>query len=343
MATNSAQSMAGNYTGIQKAAVLLTVLGDQAGADLLRHLPEEEVQLVSREVARMRQISSVEAESVLEEFHQLASAREFIARGGVDYARTMLVNAFGPEASKRLVDGLLSALGDQMANFDALQNADPQQLANFLHNEHPQTIALVLSHLNSSQAAALLTSLPPHLRGDVAARVASLDQISPEVIGKIAVVIGQKLNALGDFSRESHGGVRAVAEMLNQLDPETSKEIQSSIEMQDGTLVESIRRLMFVFEDIMVLDVNGLKEVVDRVDRKVLTMALKGTGEPIKNHFFECLSARGAETIREDIDSLGPVKIREVEAAQQQIIATIRELEAEGVLSLRPGGEQYVV
>lgn len=333
-----------HYTGSQKAAILLIALGDQASAELIRHLSEDEVQLIAREIARLKHITPAQAEGVLEEFYQLSSAREFVAMGGVDYARNMLINAFGAETAKRLMDRLLKALGDGLSTFDALQKADPQRLANFLHNEHPQTIALVLSHLNPSQAAALLAALPPHLRGDVALRVASLDQISPEVISKIAIVIGQKLNAIGEFSRESYGGVRAVAEMFNRLDSETSKEILSSIETIDMPLVDTIRHLMFVFEDILLIDPNGLKEVVDRVDRKVLTMALKGTGEQLKNHFFQCLSARGAETIREDIEALGPVKIREVEAAQQQIIGVIRALEAEGILSLRGTvGEQYVV
>jgi len=334
----------GGFTGLQKAAVLLIVLGDQASAELIKHLSEDEIQLVGREIARLKKITPEQSEGVLEEFYQLTSAHGFVAKGGVEYARTMLMNAFGPETAKRLMDRLMKALGDGMTTFDALQKADPGQLAKFLHSEHPQTIALVLSHLNPSQSAALLASLPPHLRGDVALRVASLDQISPEVISRIAAVIGQKLNAIGEFSRESYGGVRAVAEMFNRLDSETSKEILASIESQDPTLVETIRHLMFVFEDILLIDVNGMKEVVDRVDRKALTLALKGTGEQIKNHFFQCMSTRGSETMREEIDSLGPVKIREVEAAQQQIISTIRTLEAEGTLSVRGTvGEQYVV
>src|SRR5579863_534522 len=346
MITNVSTSAGGDeaFTGLQKAAVLLILMGDQAGAELIRHLSEDEVQLVAREVARLKHVTPSQAEMVLEEFYQLTSARDFMAKGGVDYARNMLMTAFGPETAKRLMDRLLKALGDGMTTFDALQKADPGQLAKFLHNEHPQTIALVLSHLNPSQSAALLSSLPPHLRGDVALRVASLDQISPDVINKIAVVIGQKLNALGEFSRESYGGVRAVAEMFNRLDGETAKEILNSIEGQDANLVETIRHLMFVFEDILLIDVNGMKEVVDRIDRKVLTLALKGTGDQIKNHFFQCMSSRGAETMREEIDSLGPVRIREVETAQQQIITTIRGLEAEGILSVRGTvGEQYVV
>src|SRR4051812_45372187 len=231
--TSAPAAVEESFTGLQKAAILLIVLGDQIGGEILKHLTEDEIQLVAREVARLKQISPAQAEHVLEEFYQLTSARGFIAKGGVDYARNMLMNAFGPETTKRLMDRLLKALGDGMSTFDALQKADPQRLAKFLHNEHPQTIALVLSHLNPSQAAALLSSLPPEMRGDVALRVASLDQISPEVISKIAVVIGQKLNAIGEFSSESYGGVRAVAEMFNRLDSETSKEILNSIEAQD--------------------------------------------------------------------------------------------------------------
>jgi flagellar motor switch protein FliG len=174
--------------------------------------------------------------------------------------------------------------------------------------------------------------------------MASLDQISPDVINKIAAVIGQRLNALGEFSRESYGGVKAVAEMLNRSDSESSKEILGFIEEQDPNLVQTIRHLMFVFEDILLIDTSGLKEVLSRVDRKVLTIALKGTSEQLKSHFLECMSQRGAEMLREDMEALGPIKIREVEAAQQQVIAVVRALEAEGVLSVGGAvGEQYVV
>jgi flagellar motor switch protein FliG len=267
-----------------------------------------------------------------------------VARGGVDFARKLLMRAFQPEMAKRLLDRLTKALGSEAASFDALQKADPGQLAKFIHNEHPQTIGLVLSHLSSSQAAALLTSLPAGLRADVAQRMASLDQISPDVILKIAGVIGQKLKSLGDFSRESYGGVRAVAEMLNRLDSGSSREILDHIEQLDASLAETIRHLMFVFEDLLLIDPLGLKEVLGKADRKLLTIALKGTSEQLKNHILSCMSQRGAEMLREDMEALGPVKIKEVESAQQQIISVVRQLESEGVLSLKGAvGEQYVV
>jgi flagellar motor switch protein FliG len=333
-----------DLTGIQKAAILLVAMGDSASADIVKHLTEDEIQKVGREVARMKTVTPELAEAVLEEYYQLTAAREFVIKGGIDYAKNMLMNAFGPDTAKKLIDRLVRAMGDDKSTFDAIQKSDPQQLAKFLHNEHPQTIALVLSHLNSSSAASLLSALPASQRGDVSLRMASLDQISPEVISKIAAVIAQKLNALGEMSRESFGGVRAVAEMFNRLDSETAKEILNSIETDDSSLVETIRHLMFVFEDILLVDINAIKEVLARVDRKVLTVALKGTGDQIKNHFLQCMSLRGADMMREDMEALGPVKIKDVEAAQQQIISVIRQLEAEGVVSLRGTvGEQYVV
>jgi flagellar motor switch protein FliG len=331
-------------TGIRKAAILTVVVGAEAAAEILRHLSEDEVDTISREVAQMGAIPPEQAEKVLEECHQMHLAHNYVIKGGVDYARQLLIQAFGPERAKKLLDRLMKALGSDAASFESLQRADPQQLAKFIHAEHPQTIALVLSHLNASQAAALLFSLPPEIRSDVVLRMASLEQISPEVVGRIAGIIGQKLKALGEFSRESYGGVRAVAEMMNRLDSTTSREILAAIEEKEPVLVETIRHLMFVFEDMLLISQEGIKEVLARVDRKLLTVALKGTSDRLKEHFFQCMSQRGAQMLREDLEALGPVKLKEVEAAQQQIIAIVRQLEAEGVISLRGTvGEQYVV
>jgi flagellar motor switch protein FliG len=333
-----------SITGLRKAAMLLVVLGEQASAELLQKLSEEDVQKVSREVAKITAISGEQAESVLTEFHHISTAGDYVARGGMDFARKLLQAAFTPDIAKRLLDRLTKALGAEAASFDAIQKADPQQLAKFIHNEHPQTIALVLSHLNQTQAAALLTSLPSQMRADVALRMASLDQISPDVIIKIASVIGQKLKTLGEFSRESYGGVRAVAEMLNRLDSTSTREILTHIDQQDTNIAETIRHLMFVFEDLLLIDPVGLKEVMAKIDRKILTVALKGTSEQLRNQILGSMSQRGADMLREDMDALGPIKIKEVESAQQQIIAVVRQLESEGVVSLKGTvGEQYVV
>lgn len=332
------------YSGPQKAAVLMVTLGEELSGLVLKHLEEDEVAAIGKEVARIPAITAVEAEGILDEFYQMSMAQDYVLKGGIEYARKMLVSAFGPEMATRILDRLVKLLGHDTASFDALQKADPQQLAKFIHSEHPQTIALILSHLGSSQAAGLLFSLPAEIRADVALRMANLEQISPDIISKIAGIIGQKLKALGELSRESYGGVRAVAEMFNRLDSATSKEILDTIEAQDPNLAETIRHLMFVFEDLLLIDQNGIKEVLARVDRKLLTVALKGTSDQLKNHFMQCMSQRGAEMLREDMEALGPVKIKEVEAAQQQIIAVVRQLESEGVLSLKGAvGEQYVV
>lgn len=332
------------YSGLQKAAVLMVTLGEELSGLVLKHLEEDEVAAIGKEVARIPAITAVEAEAILDEFYQMSMAQDYVLKGGIEYARKMLVNAFGPEMATRILDRLVKLLGHDTASFDALQKADPQQLAKFIHSEHPQTIALILSHLGPSQAAGLLFSLPVEIRADVALRMANLEQISPDIISKIAGIIGQKLKALGELSRESYGGVRAVAEMFNRLDSATSKEILDTIEAQDPNLAETIRHLMFVFEDLLLIDQNGIKEVLARVDRKLLTVALKGTSDQLKNHFMQCMSQRGAEMLREDMEALGPVKIKEVEAAQQQIIAVVRQLESEGVLSLKGAvGEQYVV
>jgi len=329
---------------MQKAATLLILLGEQASAEILKQLDEEEIQLVSREVARVSSISSEQAEGLLEEFYDMTLAREYVLKGGVEYARKLLVSAFGPESAQRLLDRLMKTLGSELASFDELQKADPQQLAKFIHNEHPQMVALILSHLNASQAAALLISLPAEIRADVALRMANLDRISPDIISKVAGIIGQKLKALGEFSRESYGGVRAVSEMFNRMDSGNSKEILDKIEGQAADLAETIRHLMFVFEDLLLIDQGGIKEVLARIDRKLLTVAMKGTSEELRRHFLQCMSQRGAEMLQEDIEALGPVKVKEVDSAQQQIIAVVRQLEAEGVLSLRGTvGEQYVV
>ncbi len=344
MIQNLETTAAPSIPGIRKAAILMIILGDQVTADILRQMDEEEVQAIGHEVARITSISNDQAEGVLEEFYQMSMAHDYVLKGGIDYAKKMLMSAFGPEHASKLVDRLVKTLGSELANFDTLQKADPQQLAKFIHNEHPQTIALILSHLNASQAAGLLISLPQELRADVALRMAHLDQISPVIVSKIAAIIGQRLKSLGELSRESYGGVRAVSEMFNRLDSSSSKEILEAIEQNDPKLVETIRHLMFVFEDLLLLSQEAIKEMLGKVDRKILTVALKGTSDQLKNHILQLMSQRGAEMLKEDMESLGPIKIKEVEAAQQQIIAVVRQLEAEGTISLKGTvGEQYVV
>lgn len=342
-ATRAKPRLTEKLPGARKAAMLMVLLGEETSSKLLRHLAEEEVQAISKEIARSSHISTEQAEEILEDFYQMMVARSYVIKGGMDYAKRLLVNAFGPESATLLLDRLAQAIGQDNVNFDALQKADPQQLAKFIQNEHPQTIALILSHLNATQAAAMLMALPEEMHAEVAKRMANLDQISPEIVGRIATIIGQKLQELGEYSRESYGGVQAVAELFNHLDAGMTKSILESIESSDEQLGKSIRHLMFVFEDILKIDEHGIREILSRVDRKLLTVALKGTSDALRQHFIKVMSQRAAEMLREDMDALGPVKIRDVDEAQQQIIAIIRQLEAENVISLGGGGgDEYV-
>jgi flagellar motor switch protein FliG len=343
-ATATATAVTPPLTGARKAAILLILLGEEHSAGILRQLGEFEVQQAAREMSRLESLTPEQTEATLEEFYQLVLGHEMAMRGGPDYTRRILNKAFGPEGAKKINDRLHAMGSIESTELDALQRADPQQLARFLHNEHPQTIALVLSHLSTPSAATLLSSLPAEIRPEVALRMAHLDEITPEIVTKIAKVIGEKLQGFAPLNRESYGGARAIADLFNHLDAGTSDEILTAIESQNPNLVETIRNMMFVFDDLLSIDAIQLKEIAARVDRKALTLALKGTSAKLKEHFFATMSARSIDMLKEDIEALGPVKIRDVEAAQQQIIATIRELETEGVISLKGGGsEQYVV
>lgn len=327
---------------IRKAAILVILLGEGASAELLKQLSDEEVRLLSLEVAKIRHIQPDQAEQVLEEYYAMTTARAQVVTGGLDFAKRVLQKAFGNEPSRKMVESIVRSVGGDTASFEGLQKTDPKQLAKFIINEHPQTIALILSRLAPSQAATLLASVPNSLRSDVAWRMAALDQISPEVIARISTIVGQKLKDLGGYSQESYGGVRAVAEICNRMDPEASNEVLADIEQQDLNLATTIRNLMFVFEDVIKIDDAGMTEILSRIDRKVLTLALKGTNEELKNHFGRFMSKRAQDMLREDMDALGPVRIREVEGAQQQIIAVIRQLEQQGILALHGSSEQYV-
>lgn len=321
----------------------MVLIGDEASASLFRYLQEDEVQEITKEISRLGRIEPETADGVLDDYYKMALARAYLLQGGADYARKLLVKAFGPDASKKLLDRVTIALQSAIAGFDSLQKADPAQLSRFIQHEHPQTIALILAHLNSPQAAALLSALPVELRGDVVLRMANLEQISPEIITKITGVLSQRLEALGDVSRESYGGIRAVAELINRLDNSSSVAILEKIENDDPNLALTIRNFMFVFDDLLLIEDSGMREIIQRVDKKTLTVALKGTSGPLKNQFFRHMSQRAVEMLKEDMDVLGPVKIKEVETAQQEIVAVVRKLDQDGVVSIKGGGENEYV
>jgi flagellar motor switch protein FliG len=328
-------------TGTQKAAILLVALGDKVSGEVMKQLNDEEAKAISKAIARLDKVTPSQTESVLEEFCQLVGQNG--GRGGFDYAKRVLSNAFGPEGAKRIADHLPRIGARFNKNFESLQKADPGQLSRFIENEHPQTIALILSHLSAAQAASLLASLPVALRSDVTLRIAQLDRVSPDVVARISIVISEKLKTLGDVKMELHGGPRSVAEILNRMESAMSDEILASLG-DEQPLVDAIRHYMFTFDDLLLIDNMAMKEVVGKIDRKLLVVALKGTSDQMKNQFLQCMSQRGAEMLREDMEAAGPVRIRDVEAAQQQILAVVRQLETEGTLSLKGGGgAEYVV
>src|SRR5579884_678569 len=330
-------------TGTQKAAIVLMALDPTESAAILKHVPEDDADKIARSIARLENVSPDQVQEVLEEFNQHAISRHLFIRGGLDYAHKLLIEAYGPGVAGRLIERLVKSLGQESVNFENFRKTDPQQLAKLIQDEHPQTIALILSHLDPSQAAILISSLPVEARTDVAIRMADLDQISPEIVRNIASVIDQKLRNLGELSREAYGGVRAVANIFNRLDPNTCSQLLDAVEKENASLFENIRRFMFVFRDLEDLDMTSLKTLIDRVDRKVLVLALKGASDTLRQKFISSQSQRGGEMLAEDIASLGPVRLKDVDEAQQKIITTARELEKEGVISLKNSpSDQYV-
>jgi len=343
MATAMAVRQASEITGVRKAAILTLLLGEKASGEVFKHLTEEEIETIAREVTILGAVGPDVATGVLEEFHHMWRAAEYLTKGGVEYAQKLLVHALGPDLARRVLDRVMKSFESSVA-FTALEKADPQQLSKFIQAEHPQTIAIILAHLKPLQAADLLNSLPEDLRVEVVTRMASLEEISPDAITRISQVIEQRLKALGGTAHEAYGGVRAVAELLNHIDRGVSQPVLEAIEAQSPDLAVSIRNLMFVFDDLLQVEDSALREIIQRVDKKVLTTALKGTSEDIRGRFFRNMSKRAADMIREEMELLGAIRLREVEKNQQEIVSIARKLEEEGLLVTgAAAGEPYVV
>jgi flagellar motor switch protein FliG len=319
------------------------MLGDEATAEVFRFLSEDEIERLAREMAALGTVAPNTTQTVLEEFHEMIVAAEFVTKGDMEQARRLLVRALGEEAARRVMDRIMRSM-QSTAGFVSLEKADPEQLSKFILGEHPQTIALILAHLNAGAAAELIKTLPDHLRVDVLTRMASLEDISPDVVSRISTVIDQRLRSLGGPSREQHGGVRAVAELFNRLERTVSAPVLEAIEHDRPELAVSIRNLMFVFDDLVHVDDSGIREIVQRADKKALTMALKGASEEIRQRFFNNMSNRAGEMLKEEMEVLGAVRLRDVEKSQQDIVAVARKLEEEGlIVTGAAAGEAYVV
>lgn len=329
---------------VRKTAILLLTLGEQSSAEIIKRLTEEEIQKVTEAMASTGLITRAETEQVLIEFYRDALARNRVLKGGVAATKRMLEAALGVETARKHVGHLDAEEHREIGPLRILENSDPQQLASLLKAEHPQTVALLLSQLPTPMASKLLKALAPDTRAEVFRRLARLERTAPEVVDQIAVTLDEKLRTFTSQRREAFGGLQNAVELCKALDPDTGDEILARIAEQEQDLAEEVRRRLFLFEDFLGVGVDILKEIMGRMDRKILLMALKGSSEEVRGRFLQCMSQRGAEMFVEDIDALGPVKIKEVEGAQQQVVTVARQMEKAGAISLKSGGtDAYVV
>ncbi|BBW96690.1 flagellar motor switch protein FliG [Geobacillus sp. FSL W8-0032] len=332
----------GGLTGRQKAAILLISLGPDVSASVYKHLSEDDIEKLTLEISNVRQVTADQKEEVLEEFRQLAVAQDYIAQGGIAYAKEVLERALGPDKAMSIIHRLTSAL--MVRPFDFARKADPMQLLNFIQNEHPQTIALILSYLEPAQAGQILSALPQEMQADVARRIALMDSTSPEIISEVEQILERRLSATFVQDYTQAGGIEAVVEVLNQVDRSTERTILDALEIQDPELAEEIKKRMFVFEDIVTLDNRAIQRVIREVDNNDLMLALKVASEEVKDVVFRNMSARMAETFKEEMEYMGPVRLRDVEEAQSRIVGIIRRLEEAGeIVIARGGGDDIIV
>jgi flagellar motor switch protein FliG len=329
--------------GMRKAAVLLVLLGEEIASHIYRNLPQEDLAQLTREIAELDYIDPQTALAVLEEYHRMALTQDYLAQGGTDYAQKLLVKAFGEEGARQLLRQVSSAAEMSASKLDSLDKADPQQLAKFMESEHPQTIALVLAHVDSKQASELLMRLPETMRAETIKRLAQLRQFSPEIAQKVSVSLHKRLEALGEQHRRAYAGFQGVADLLNRMDPVQAKTILETIEKDDPKVALGIRNLMFTFQDLLGVPEAGIRELLGQLDKKSLAMALRGATEELKNFIFKSMSSRAVEMLKEDMEVLGPVRSRDVTKAQQETVAAARKLEAEGKISLGGEEDEFVV
>ncbi len=329
--------------GREKAAILLVTLGPEKSAEIFKHLKEDEIELLTLEISNLTTILPAVKEAVIDEFYNICIAQDFIAEGGIGYAKNILEKALGETKAFEIISSLTAQL--QVRPFDFIRNTDSRQILNFIQNEHNQTIALILSYLPASRSAEVLSSLPQEKQADVARRIAIMDSTSPEVIREVEVVLEKKLSALATEEFANVGGIDSVVEILNAVDRSTEKHIMETLETEDGELSDEIRRKMFVFEDILTLDNKAIQTILrQEIENKELATALKGSSKEVQDLIFSNLSKRLAAMIREDMEFMGPVRKSDVEASQQKIVNIIRRLQDTGeIVVARGGGDELIV
>lgn len=329
-------------TGRQKAALLLISLGPELSAQVFKHLDEDEMEKLTLEISSVKKVESDVKDQVIEEFHNIALAQDYISQGGIGYAKTVLEKALGKDHAQTIINRLTSSL--QVRPFDFARRAEPAQVLNFIQNEHPQTIALILSYLEPEQAGMILSSLSQDVQADIAKRIATMESTSPEVISEIESVLERKLSSTVTQDFTETGGVDAVVEVLNGVDRSTEKTILDTLEIQDPELAEEIRKRMFVFEDIVTLDNRSIQRIIRDLENEDLILSMKVSSEEVKEILFQNMSSRMAESFKDEMEIMGPVRLKDVEEAQSRIVSTIRRLEDAGeIIIARGGGDDIIV
>ena len=328
-------------TGRQKAAIFLVSLGPNVSSEIFKHLREEEIEQLTFEIARLDKVEPADKDKVLMEFQELMLAQEFISSGGIDYARDVLEKALGTQKAVDIINRLTSSL--QVRPFDFIRRTDPSHLLNFIQAEHPQTIALILSYLDPNKASLILSSLPHEIQADVAKRIATMDRTSPDVLREVERVLERKLSTLASEDYTSAGGIDAIVEILNMVDRGTEKTIIESLEDDDPELAEEIKKRMFVFEDIVLLDDRSIQKLLREVDQQELAKALKAVDTEVQDKIFRNMSKRAASLLKEDMEFMGPIRLKDVEESQQKIVNIIRKLEEAGEIVVARAGEDELV
>ena len=336
------QAKKSQLTGRQKAAIFLVSLGSEVSSEIFKHLREDEIEQLTFEIARLDRIEPEDRDKVLQEFQEMMMAQEFIQNGGIDYARDVLERALGTQKAIDIVNRLTSSL--QVRPFDFIRRTDPSHLLNFIQGEHPQTIALILAYLDPQKAAQILGGLSHQIQADVAKRIAQMDRTSPDVLREVERVLERKLSTLASEDFTSAGGIDSIVEVLNNVDRGTEKIIIEALEEEDPELAEEIKKRMFVFEDIVLLDDRSIQKVLREVDTQDLAKALKGVDADVQEKIYRNMSKRASALLREDMDFMGPIRLRDVEESQQKIVNIIRKLEESGdIIVARAGEEELVV
>lgn len=329
-------------SGKQKAANFFIFLGPEKSAKIFQHLNEEEIEQVTLEIANVRQVSNDKVDEIFREFYEMALASQFIGQGGISYAKEVLERAYGEEKTIEIIGRISASL--QVRPFDFMRKTEPSQLLNFIQSEHPQTIALILAYLEPEKASSILSALPPDRQAEVAKRIAIMDTTSPEVIKEVERVLERKLSSIVPQELTGAGGIKSVVEIINRVDRGTEKTIMEALEVQDPELAEEIKKLMFVFEDIVMIDDRSVQRVLREVESHDLALALKGSSNEVTQKIFNNMSSRAADMLKEDIEFMGPVRLRDVEEAQQRIVNIIRRLEETGeIVIARGGGDEIIV